>query len=197
MQLVNKTTAGYLLALGAAQFMLILMLGETIAPGYSMHENAISDLGTIGQTALLFNSSLFAIGLLNLFAGYILFKVLGEKKYLIIFGLGGIGAMGAGAFNLDNPTGLHGIFALMAFLFMNIEAIVAGRLAKFPLDKVSIVIGLIGLAFVPLMIMVDAGSLDVSGSIGHGGTERMIVYPALIWMMVFGGYLIASPELKK
>lgn len=48
------------------------------------------------------------------------------------------------------------------------------------------------------MILVDAGALIVSGIIGHGGTERMIIYPALIWIMVYGlgGYLIASPDLK-
>jgi hypothetical membrane protein len=116
---------------------------------------------------------------------------------VIVFALGGIGAMGAGLIPLDNPTGVHGLFALLAFVFMNLGAIIAGRMAKHPLDKLSVLAGLVGLVFVPLMILVDAGSLDVSGSIGHGGTERMIAYPALIWMMIFGGYLIASPDLKE
>jgi len=196
MNYFTKTNAGYLLALAAGQFLVLLMLGESIAPGYSMHDNAISDLGTIAETELLFNASLFLIGLLNLVSGYVLYKVLGEKKVLIMFVLGGIGAMGAGLVPLDNPTGVHGLFALLAFIFINLEAMVAGRLAKSPLDKISIVLGILGLIFVPLMIMVDSGSLDVSGSIGHGGVERMIVYPCLIWMLVFGGYLVSSPVLK-
>ncbi|MDD1772766.1 MAG: DUF998 domain-containing protein [Methanomassiliicoccales archaeon] len=196
MEFINKRWAGSLLALGAAQFMVAMMLGESIAPGYSMHENAISDLGTIAETAMLFNVSLILIGLLNLAAGYVLYKVMDDKKILIIFVLGGIGGMGAGAIPLDNPTGLHGIFALLAFLFMNIEAIVVGRMAVSPLDKASILMGVLGLMFMPIMVMVDGGSLDVSGSIGHGGVERMIAYPALIWMMAFGGYLMASPELN-
>jgi hypothetical membrane protein len=74
---------------------------------------------------------------------------------------------------------------------------VAGRLAKFPLDKISLLLGILGIIFVPVMVMVDSGSLDVTGNIGHGGVERMIAFPCLIWMLVFGGYLTASPELKR
>jgi len=43
-----------------------------------------------------------------------------------------------------------------------------------------------------LMFLGDAGIADLFGPIGHGGTERMIVYPAMIWAMGFGGYLMAS-----
>ena len=34
----------------------------------------------------------------------------------------------------------------------------------------------------------------VFGPIGHGGAERMIVYPSMLWMMAFGGYLMAAPS---
>ncbi|MBI0581564.1 MAG: DUF998 domain-containing protein [Methanomassiliicoccales archaeon] len=196
MNYINKTNAGYLLALAAGQFLILLMLGESIAPGYSMHENAISDLGTIAETELMFNTSLFVLGLLNFVSGFVLYKVLDDKKLLIVFALGGIGAMGAGLIPLDSPIGVHGLFALFAFVFINLEAAVAGRLAKSPLDKISIGMAILGLIFVLLMIMVDSGSLDVSNSIGHGGVERMIVFPCLIWMILFGGYLVASPALK-
>jgi hypothetical protein len=33
----------------------------------------------------------------------------------------------------------------------------------------------------------------VFGAIGHGGAERLIVYPVMLWMMAFGGYLMAGP----
>ncbi|OPX61471.1 MAG: hypothetical protein A4E30_00880 [Methanomassiliicoccales archaeon PtaB.Bin215] len=196
MNFFNKTIAGYLLALAAGQFLIALMLGESMAPGYSMHDNAISDLGTIAESELLFNASLFLIGLLNFAAGYVLYKAIGDRKVLIAFALGGIGAMGAGLIPLDHPSGVHGLFALFAFVFINVEAMIAGRLAKFPLNRISLLLGILGIIFVPVMIMVDSGSLDVTGSIGHGGVERMIAFPCLIWMLVFGGYLIASPELR-
>jgi len=196
MNLINKTNAGYLLALAAGQFLVLLMLGESIAPGYSMHENAISDLGTIGETELMFNASLFVLGLLNFISGFVLYKVLDDKKLLVVFALGGIGAMGAGLVPLDSPIGVHGLFALFAFVFLNVEAMVAGRLGRSPLDKISIALGILGIIFVPVMILVDSGSLDVSNSIGHGGVERMIAFPCLIWMILFGGYLLSSPALK-
>ena len=34
----------------------------------------------------------------------------------------------------------------------------------------------------------------VFGPIGHGGAERMIVYPAMLWMLAFGGWLMAAPD---
>jgi len=196
MNFINKTNAGYILALASGQFLVLLMLGESIAPGYSMHENAISDLGTIGETELMFNASLFVLGLLNFISGFVLYKVLDDKKLLVVFALGGIGAMGAGLVPLDSPIGVHGLFALFAFVFLNVEAMVAGRLGRSPLDKISIALGILGIIFVPVMILVDSGSLDVSNSIGHGGVERMIAFPCLIWMILFGGYLLSSPALK-
>jgi hypothetical protein len=57
---------------------------------------------------------------------------------------------------------------------------------------VSLVAGLVGLAFVGLMIVGDSGNPGAFGPIGHGGAERMIVYPAMLWMMAFGGYLMAG-----
>lgn len=192
-----EQTAGYLLFLGGAQFMLIMMLLEAVAPGYSMHDNAISDLGTIPETALLFNISLVAIGVLNIVAGILLYKVLGDKITLAFFVLGGIGAVGAGLITLDSPLGMHGLFALLAFLFLNLEAIMIGLKLYGGPKVISIIAGVVGLVFLAVMILVDSGTIDPSGSIGHGGVERMIAYPALIWMIMFGGYLLAEPSLKR
>jgi hypothetical protein len=52
--------------------------------------------------------------------------------------------------------------------------------------------GLLGLEFVLLMIIGDAGNPGAFGPIGHGGAERMIVYPAMLWMLAFGGSLMAG-----
>jgi hypothetical membrane protein len=193
----SEQTAGLLLFIGAAQFLTVMMLMEAVAPGYSMHDNAISDLGTIPETALIFNASLFAIGLINILAGLNLYKVLGDKALLAVFVLGGIGGMGAGLITLDSPLGVHGLFALLAFLFLNLEAIMVGLKLYRGLKFISIVAGIVGIIFLVLMVLVDSGALDLSGSIGHGGTERMIAYPALIWMVMFGGYLMAEPSLKR
>jgi hypothetical membrane protein len=110
----------------------------------------------------------------------------------IVFLLGSIGAMGAALIPLDNPSDMHGLFALMAFLFMNVEAMLVGLKLSGALKAISILAGLTGLVFMVMMIFVDGGSIDVSGSIGHGGVERMIAYPVLIWMVLIGGYLQAG-----
>jgi hypothetical protein len=44
------------------------------------------------------------------------------------------------------------------------------------------------------MVIGDSGNPTVFGPIGHGGAERMIVYPAMIWLIAFGGYLLAVGE---
>ena len=191
MKLEKSVLIGLLLAIGSAQFLVVMMLGEASAPGYSMHENAISDLGTIDETRLVFCASLFAIGLLNVFAGYLYFKVHGDRKLVVVFALGGIGAMGAGLIPLDSSLGVHGLFALLAFLFIGLEAILCGRLVEDPLRTISFVTGALGLIFLVVMVLVDSGSIDPDGSIGHGGVERMIAFPVLIWMLVFGGHLMA------
>ena len=91
-----------------------------------------------------------------------------------------------------DASGLHGIFALMAFMFFNVEAIAVGTLVNGPMRVASWVAGLIGIGFVVLMVIGDAGNPGVFGPIGHGGAERMIVYPVMLWLMAFGGYLMAS-----
>jgi len=40
----------------------------------------------------------------------------------------------------------------------------------------------------------DGGNPAAFGPIGHGGTERMLIYPAMLWMLTFGGYLMAAPH---
>ena len=52
--------------------------------------------------------------------------------------------------------------------------------------------GVSGLAFLVVMIIGDAGDAASLGPIGHGGVERMIVYPPLLWLRALGGYLMAS-----
>jgi len=125
-------------------------------------------------------------------AGWFFLKSTGDKTLFIVFLLGSIGAMGAALIPLDNPSDTHGLFALMAFLFMNLEAVLVGLKLSGALKAISILAGLTGLVFMVMMIFVDGGSIDVSGSIGHGGVERMIAYPVLIWMVFIGGYLQAG-----
>ena len=43
-----------------------------------------------------------------------------------------------------------------------------------------------------VMIIGDSGNAAVFGPIGHGGAERMIVYPVMLWMLAMSGYLMGT-----
>lgn len=185
--------AGLALLAMAAGFMTVIMLAASIAPGYDFAGGAISDLGVIPETALLFNASLAAVGILNLFAGWLLFRSRRSVAVLAVFLLAGIGAVGAALFPLDRG-GLHTIFALLAFVTFNLEPLVIGLASRGWLRLVSVLVTIIGLAFVGVMMVGDGGNPAAFGPINHGGTERMIVYPVMLWLLAYGGFLTARHD---
>ena len=61
------------------------------------------------------------------------------------------------------------------------------------MKTVSIILGGLGLFSLSLHIMGDMfGIVSAYGPWGHGGSERLIVYPVLIWMVALGGYHMGS-----
>jgi hypothetical membrane protein len=177
----------------AAGFMTVIMLAAAMVPGYDFRGAAISDLGVFPETALLFNASLVLVGVLNLAGGYLFYRTHGKRWLLTVYTLAGLGAIGAGLFPLDTG-GLHGLFALLAFLFFNVQALGTATRLRGAMRALSVVAGGVGLVFVVLMALGDAGNAAAFGPIGHGGTERMIVYPVMLWLVAFGGYLLAKSE---
>jgi len=84
----------------------------------------------------------------------------------------------------------------MAFLFINFQTIASTALIRGPMKTLSSILGIVGLVALGLMVAGDMGSIAAAfGPIGHGGTERLIIYPGLQWLMAFGGYLMASQAL--
>jgi hypothetical membrane protein len=181
--------AGVALIVLGALFMTVVMLGASMAPGYDVAGGAISDLGVVSQTRLLFNGTLVIVGILNLVAGVLLYRWHRRAGTLVAFVVAGLGAAGAGLFPLDS-AGPHGLFALGAFVFFNLEAVAIGTLVAGPMRWISLTAGFVGLVFVGLMVVGDGGNPAVFGPIGHGGAERMIVYPSMLWVLTFGGYLL-------
>ena len=190
----DERTAGVLLFVLAAGFMIVIMLAASIAPAYDYAGGAISDLGVIPETALLFNASLVALGILNIAGGYLLYRGHGRRLLFAAFVVAGLGAIGAGLVPLDRGA-VHGLSALVAFLFFNLQAIGVGLAVRGPMRALSVAAGVVGLVFVVLMVIGDSGNAAAFGPIGHGGTERMIVYPAMVWLMAFAGYLMADGEV--
>jgi hypothetical membrane protein len=188
-----RRLAGTFFLVLSAQFMTAIMLAAAMVPDYDFGAGAISDLGVFPETALLFNGSLVLVGVLNILGGVYFYRAHGKQWLLSLFVLAGVGAVGTGLVPLD-VSDAHGLFALVAFLFFNLQAIGAATWLDGPMRALSILAGAIGLVFLVLMAVGDAGTTAAFGPIGHGGTERMIVYPVMIWLVAFGGYLLGTDE---
>jgi len=189
----DATLAGVCFFLLAAGFMTAIMAAASMAPGYDIGGGAISDLGLEPATAWLFNGALLLVGALNIAGGVILYLRDRRALPLALYVIAGMGAIGAGAITLATP-GIHGIFALVAFVFFNLQIVPAALGLGGPMRAIGLVLSAVGLAYVAVMFVGDAGNPAVFGAIGHGGTERMIVYPPMIWLMAYGGYLMAPRQ---
>ena len=187
-----RTPGLLFLAVGAA-FLVVTMLAASVAPGYDMHGGKISDLGVIPETALLFNLLLIGIGVLNAAGGYLLVRGRRHAWLAAIYLLAGVGAAGAGVFPLSTGA-VHSLFALLAFVSFNLESLGTARLVSGVMRLLAYLAGAVGLVSVVVMVIGDAGDPGIFGAIGHGGAERMIAYPVMVWLMAFGGYLVGSSE---
>jgi hypothetical membrane protein len=192
----DRQLAGLLLFVLSAGFMIVIMLAASIAPGYDYSGGAISDLGRIDQTALLFNAGLLLVGLLNIGGGYAFYRSHRQGWLLALYLLAGAGAIGAGAIPLGTSD-LHSVFALLAFVFFNAEAVGTGYVLHGPMRLISWLAGGAGMAYVIIMVIGDSGYPGIFGSIGHGGAERMIVYPVMLWMTALGGYLMRREDVPR
>jgi len=184
MKRADGRVAGALIFVGSIQFILCMLVAECLYPGYSVSGNYISDLGKLGLTSsLIFNPSVFVLGLTVAAGAYFLRQVIQNKVFPTFLVLCGIGAMGVGIFPEDFGT-IHFAVSLMAFLFGALSAITSYKFQKPPLSFFAVILGLISLvALILFGLKIDLG-------LGVGGMERMIAYPILLWAIGFGGYQI-------
>jgi len=193
----NGKVAGALVFIAVTQFVLGVIVSEALYPGYSVADNYISDLG-VGSSSVIFNSSVFLMGLLLLVGAYFLQRAFHFEMLTVMVVLTAIGAMGAGIFTEDFAT-IHSIASLLTFVFSGLAAIfsvLCSYVHKFPLVKmpfsaISVVLGLMTLGALGLLL----GRVYLG--LGAGGMERIVVYPVLMWGAGFGGYLIAYPEERR
>jgi hypothetical membrane protein len=186
MKYSNEKMAGLLFFLAATQFVLIVLIAETLYPGYSISQNYISDLG-IGSSALLFNASVFLQGVLMIAGTYFLQRAFNNKILMILLIIAALGSLGVGIFP-ENSEPMHSISASLIFLFGGLSAISSVTVMKHPFSLLSILLGILSLSAAGLF------AFQQYLGIGVGGMERLIVYPILIWMITFSGFLMASPE---
>lgn len=189
MELDDTKVAGTLLFLGAVQFLIVLVVAEALYPNYSVSLNYISDLG-VGSTALIFNSSVFLLGVLVVAGAYFIREAFKSNFLFIALILTGIGAMMVGLFP-ETAGVMHTIASLITFLFGGLAAIVSYKVENPPFSYLSVVLGALGL--VGLGLFASGNYL----SLGVGGMERMIAHPVLLWAVGFGGHLVSQSKDAK
>lgn len=193
MRYPDRVLAGLLFFVGGVVYSILTLVAETAYPGYSTSTNFISDLG-VGPTSAWWTAALFVGGLLGLVGTYLLYRALHPKLVsprgllVICLGIFGLGVIGVGVFNEN--TSLHGVFALMAFVFGGFSAILSFTVVHSPLRFVLPWLGILGL--VSLVLFATGNDLGL----GRGGMERMIVLPVLLFEIGFGAVLSVPSDVN-
>jgi len=176
--------AGLLLFLAIFQFFMFFRVAESIYPGYSVSNNYISDLG-VGPAANVFNTSIVVLGLAVMAAAYLALPAFRSRVLSVLVGLAGFGATGVGVFPENVPV-LHTVMSFITFFFAGVAAVYAARVFKQAMGVLSLISGLTSLTALALFATNNYLGL------GHGGMERLIVYPVLSWGLLIAGYLLTA-----
>ncbi len=186
--LIARIKGGALFFAGSVQFMIALMIAEALYPNYNVATNPLSDLGAMvfQPSSNIFNGSVIIFGLLILLGAYFTRKGFNSKPFVAVLLLAGIGVAGVGLFT-ETILGPHLIFSFMAFFFSALAAIFSFKFINSPFRYFAIVLGMVAIIALALFIAgIDFG-------LGHGGIQRIIVYPALVWYVSFGAHIMARP----
>jgi hypothetical membrane protein len=185
------SSAGFVLLMG-------IITAETKYPIFRHYttRQEISDLGGTSPpqglvtqpSAMIFDTTMLIVGVLLLAGAFVLWRLYQDRVLAVVSTLFGAGAFLVGIF--PGNTTPHPFVALIAFVFAPLTAIAVFRVTPAPFRFMSLGVGLLSL--VALM----AGELGDNSffvkSIGIGGTERWQVFPIILWLAFFGGYLLAS-----
>ena len=183
--------AGVLIIVGVMVFMFGWHVAEFLYPGYSVSQNFISDLGAtcrngvcdvVEPSATIFNSTVSFLGLMLILSSYFIQKAFRKTYVTILIAVTGLGALGVGIFP-ETAGILHTLFSLITFAGAGLAILSATKIVKGPVRILSIILGLATLTSLTLFATKNYLGL------GPGGMERLIVYPALMWALIFGGHL--------
>jgi hypothetical membrane protein len=132
-------------------------------------------------------------GAVVVLSAYLLYRALDRRGFPLVLAVFGVGAFGVGVFP-GNVTPWHGIFALLTFFAGGIAVVLSSRVVSRPF---SFLCGLFGGISLLVLVSVFVFGLVIGGPhplefLGGGGIERWVVYPLIIWLPAFGGYLLAG-----
>lgn len=192
------SVAGVTLSLAGVVILLGIITAEALYPAtYTTFENEISDLGAtrppnsiiLQPSAHIFNATMLVSGALILTSAAMLWKSMPKRRMGIWVVLMGLGVFGVGVFP-GNMSPYHGLFALLAFVAGGAGAIVCGTVVRGPIRWLSSTLGTVALG--SLMVAMLGDLTPALEELGDGGVERWVAYPTVLWLTLFGGYLMGT-----
>jgi hypothetical membrane protein len=152
----------------------------------------ISDLGAtetgviLHPSSTIFNATMLVAGAMLLVAAYFTYRALHRRAVTISTGLLGLGVLGVGIFP-GNIHPQHPLFAFTAFVAGGLAVLLSAWATPQPLRAIFAVMGSISLLFtVASVFLLEWGPF---ARLELGGVERWMVYPVLLWLVGFGGWL--------
>ncbi len=197
----DRSVAGLLLLIAGVAVVLGIMTAEALYPAdYDVHRNTVSDLAAMRPedivrqpSAAIFNTTMIVTGALIVIAAVLLYRSRAGLLATLPVGALGTGMIGVGVFPGNTVMAVHQLVSIATFLSGGVAAILTARLSPRLLRPVHVVLGAVALAF--LLGYTFLGELAVFEWLGEGGVERWIVYPVVLWIVIFGAGLAASRRL--
>jgi len=187
--------AGGLLTTAGATILMGIITAEALYTAPYDTRMEISDLGAtdtgfiLHPSSYIFNATMLVTGAMIVIGAFFLHQAFHRRAVTIPTGLLGIGVLGVGIFP-GNIHPQHPLFAFTAFLAGGVAVLLSYKVTPQPLRSIVTVMGTISLlstmAGVFLLEWGPIARLDL------GGVERWMVYPVVLWLVAFGGYLTAS-----
>jgi hypothetical membrane protein len=199
--------------LAGAVVLMGIITAEALYPAdYSTAGNTVSDLGgtrpseggvVLQPSTTVFDATMVVSGVMIVAAAFSFHRASGRRAVTIPTALLGLGVFGVGIF--PGNTGLHPIFALLAFVAGGVAAILSYRASASPLRYIVAAIGAIALLMLVLGIlgapqpdgMGLLGNAGPIAALGPGGVERWVAYPVVLWLTAFGGYLMGPVHSER
>jgi hypothetical membrane protein len=193
----HKLAGGLLLTAGVTIVMGIITAEALYTNPYNARME-ISDLGAtetgvvLHPSSTIFNLTMLAAGAMILAGALFAHRALHRRAVTIPTGLLGLGVLGVGVFP-GNIHPQHPLFAFTAFVAGGLAVLLSARVTSQPLRAIFAVMGIISLGFTLASVVLLGWGLFAR--LDLGGVERWMVYPVLLWLVGFGGYLVAPrPE---
>ena len=159
----------------------------------------ISDLGgtrppnsvILQPSATIFNLAMTVVGVLIVAGSWFVQRALGRRSVTIPIAVLGVGALGVGLFPGTPATLMRSSRWSRS---SRVGSLLSARpdVATAPFRYISFLLGAASLATLgTYMLLGDASPMAM---LGIGGVERWIVYPVVLWITAFGGYLCGRAD---